>query len=243
MKLILSCVLLFSFNFHSYSQNDTINQVDDQGRKQGHWIYYGKDRPQSGYPLEGKIEEGPYKDDRKEGLWIKYHKDGITPKLKGQYHNNRPSGSYTKIGSGGEILDTGTFYRSNFNERIERVGGNWEHGSSHRRDISNLKTRQFKLRPTDSTTTKGFAIGYIDEYIMRNDSLVLNNTYKAWAKGVPLNLNGYNKLYNTNAEIFIDGEFKSGVALNVKIYVYDSDGILNYIEVFQGGKYIRDGIL
>ena len=55
-----------------------INQKVD-GKKQGKWIYLGKDRPTSGYPAEGKIEEGSYIDDRKEGEWVKYHSDGETP--------------------------------------------------------------------------------------------------------------------------------------------------------------------
>ena len=73
--------------------DDKLNRKDDQGRKQGKWIYYGKDRPESGIPAEGKVEEGKYVDDRKEGIWIKYHNDGVTPKLKGEYENNRPKGA------------------------------------------------------------------------------------------------------------------------------------------------------
>lgn len=66
--------------------------------KQGHWVYYGIDRPNAGYPDSVIIEEGPYINNRKEGLWIKYNKDG-SPRLKGIYKNNRPQGAYTKGGS------------------------------------------------------------------------------------------------------------------------------------------------
>ncbi|MES2555205.1 MAG: hypothetical protein V4604_03590 [Bacteroidota bacterium] len=69
---------------------DSINQKDNKGQKQGHWIYYGKNRPESGVPLEGKVEEGYYVDDRKTGTWIKYQQDGITPKMQGEYVDNRP---------------------------------------------------------------------------------------------------------------------------------------------------------
>ncbi|MEN9441651.1 MAG: hypothetical protein RLZ33_1728 [Bacteroidota bacterium] len=89
-------IILFLFLFGPVSgicQNDTINQKDENDRKQGHWIYYGKDRPGSGYPESAKIEEGNYIDDRKEGLWVKYHMDGITVKLKGTYKNNRLYGA------------------------------------------------------------------------------------------------------------------------------------------------------
>ena len=71
-------------HFSSWSQNDTINQIDEEGKKQGLWIYYGKDRPESGYPKEGKVEEGTYKDDRKDGMWARYYNDGKTIKIRGE---------------------------------------------------------------------------------------------------------------------------------------------------------------
>ncbi len=75
---------------------DTINQTDARGFKQGHWIYYGKDRPESGIASDVKVEEGRYIDGMKEGVWVKYQPDGKTPKIKAEYHLNRPVGSYSK---------------------------------------------------------------------------------------------------------------------------------------------------
>lgn len=46
--------------------------VDDNGLKQDLWITYGKDEPESGYPDEGKIREGRYTDNLKEGYWTYY---------------------------------------------------------------------------------------------------------------------------------------------------------------------------
>ena len=100
------------------------NVKDEQGRKQGKWVYLGKDRPNAGYPNEGKVEEGPYIDDRKEGVWIKYHKDGVTPKLKGNYENNRPSGEYTKIYPDGTIKEVGTFNRNKYLDSLKRYHEN-----------------------------------------------------------------------------------------------------------------------
>ncbi len=105
IKFLFLIVFIISFSSLTFAdiiggpyttQDDKINQRDVNGKKTGKWIYYGKDRPEEGYPMEGKIEEGPYKEDRKEGIWIKYHSDGVTPKLKGMYINNRPKGGYTK---------------------------------------------------------------------------------------------------------------------------------------------------
>lgn len=107
-------------------QGGKINHVDTLGRKQGKWIIFGKDQPQLGYPAEGKIEEGNYKDNRKEGTWIKYHSDGITPSLKGEYHNNRPDGNYEKLYQDGTVKERGTFSHGKYTGSLERYYPNGE---------------------------------------------------------------------------------------------------------------------
>lgn len=92
--------------------NGTLNVKDKDGRKQGKWIYFGKDRPSVGYPALGIVEKGSYVNDRKEGLWVKYHKDGKTPRISGEYKLNRPNGSYTKFYGNGTIKEIGTYSRS-----------------------------------------------------------------------------------------------------------------------------------
>ncbi|MCO5260203.1 MAG: hypothetical protein M9916_08675 [Crocinitomicaceae bacterium] len=123
--LTFLCVFLLNANYtYSYSeyndQKGDINKKDDEGRKQGKWIYFGKDRPNAGYPAEGKIEEGGYVNDRKEGVWIKYYNDGITPKLKGEYKNNRPQGSYVKLSPKGVVIEKGTFTMGKYMDSLVR---------------------------------------------------------------------------------------------------------------------------
>lgn len=128
LKLILFVFVGLSLSTYAAAtdpdQGGDVNKKDAEGRKQGKWIVFGKDRPTAGYPAEGKIEEGPYKDDRKEGVWIKYHNDGATPKLKGEYHNNRPSGSYTKFYPDGKVREQGTFSRNKFTGTLKRYHEN-----------------------------------------------------------------------------------------------------------------------
>lgn len=97
-----------------------LNQRDPNGKKQGKWVFFGKDRPSEGYPSEGKIEEGTYKDDRKDGLWIKYYNDGITPKLKGEYNNNRPEGEYVKLSPKGIVIEKGNFTKGKYIDSLVR---------------------------------------------------------------------------------------------------------------------------
>ena len=113
-----------SLAFGIEDQGGEINRKDAKGRKQGKWIFFGKDRPSAGYPAEGKIEEGPFKDDRKEGLWVKYHNDGATPRLKGNYVNNRPSGKYIKLYPDGTIKEVGSFDRNKYFDSLKRYHEN-----------------------------------------------------------------------------------------------------------------------
>lgn len=106
------------------NQNDELNKRSADGKKQGKWIYYGQDRPSEGFPAKGKIEEGEYKDDRRVGIWIMYHNDGVTPKLKGEYNNNRPSGKYIKYHSNGRIKEIGNYEDGIFSDSLKRYHPN-----------------------------------------------------------------------------------------------------------------------
>lgn len=122
--LIFLGVLITPQALAEYTQDEKINRKDAEGKKQGRWIYFGKDRPQEGYPADGKIEEGDYKDDRKEGVWIKYHNDGATPKLKGEYVNNRPQGPYVKFYPNGKVKEQGVFVRNLYQDSLKRYHEN-----------------------------------------------------------------------------------------------------------------------
>lgn len=103
----------------SINQNDPqINQTDKDGKKQGKWIYFGKDQPEKGYPMDGKISEGKYKDSRKNGKWIIYFKDGVTPKLEGEYVDNRPDGPYVRYHQNGQIKEIATFSQQKYKDSL-----------------------------------------------------------------------------------------------------------------------------
>jgi antitoxin component YwqK of YwqJK toxin-antitoxin module len=85
------------------------NAKDAQGKKHGKWILRGKDKPGLGYSDETIVEQGSYSHGRKTGVWIKFHKDGKTAKLKGNYINNRPSGNYTRYYANGKLKESGFF--------------------------------------------------------------------------------------------------------------------------------------
>ena len=108
-NLLFFCLTLLFFK--GFGQN---NQKNSKGKRIGHWVYYGKDRPRSNYPSSVKIEEGNYINGYREGIWVKYYKDGKTKKLEGNYINNRPMGMYTRYYSNGLIMEKGYFSYKNF---------------------------------------------------------------------------------------------------------------------------------
>ncbi|UKN03118.1 hypothetical protein K6119_06275 [Paracrocinitomix mangrovi] len=110
MQYSLLVLLLISVNT-VFSQTDTLNQVDQDGLKQGYWILYGYMFDKRDYPDSLLIEEGTYKDDRKSGKWIKYHPDGKTPRLIGEYVNGRPYGKYQKFYPTGQLMADACFER------------------------------------------------------------------------------------------------------------------------------------
>ncbi len=75
MKTKISILLIvFSFIFTSYAQNDTLNRTDNKGLKQGYWKKYEKNR---------LIYEGQFKNNIPIGVFKYYHKNG---KLKSIAH-------------------------------------------------------------------------------------------------------------------------------------------------------------
>ncbi len=61
--------------------------------------------------------------------------------------------------------------------------------------------------------------------------------------GKSFNPEGYNKIYNKEDELWLDGNFSEGYLWEGKHYQYDSDGILEKIEVWKNGSYHSDAAL
>lgn len=55
--------------------------------------------------------------------------------------------------------------------------------------------------------------------------------------------NGYQKIYNKNKDLWMDGQFEGGRLKNGKRYIYNQDGILQKIEVYKNFKYVGDGVI
>lgn len=139
MKVFLHITILFAA-LQVFAQKQETS-TDSVGKAQGKWIIYGKEPPSNelqklkppftGYKISyfyfadstGKIdslqyEKGNYVNDRKEGLWIKYFDDGITPKLIAQYENNSPCGDYMKFYPNGQLREKGCLIKNDLRDSI-----------------------------------------------------------------------------------------------------------------------------
>ena len=127
LKTIISILLVLenfwmerNFNFaatsHFFLNNkgwnnengDTINKVEENNLKQGHWIYFGKMMDLPEFKPDQKVEEGEYRNSRKEGIWEKYFPNGKT-RSEISFMNNRPDGDYRIYYENGRLEEKGVW--------------------------------------------------------------------------------------------------------------------------------------
>lgn len=290
--LPILCIAEIHHNYYSLkesiqnegTQEGHPNRTDENGKKQGMWTIWGHDIPAKGYPPNGKIEEGNYTDDRKNGEWIKYHIDGKTPRLKGMYIDNRPNGAYVKYWENGQVMEEGKFTSG---KQVEVYKRYYDNGVVSQEKFFNKEGREdgvvryyhpngkveFEYTKKDGVTngdaTRYYPNGDVKEIISYdNDGNVKSRVEKervnppfnaepvattppanapdgtkGTTNGKRFKKNGYNKVYNSDQELWMDGEFKEGKLWDGKLYKYDNDGILLKIEVWKNGKYHSDGQL
>ena len=256
MRWLALVFLIFLCAFSGYGQ-DTLNQTDAHGRKQGHWIYYGKDFPALGFPEEGKVEEGTYLDNRKEGVWTKYYTDGITPKTIGTYKNNRPQGKCRKLATDGTVIWEGNLTNADFSG-LARTGIREESHCDWRKKGVTFENGQvydssgqpiIPVVPNDHVPDASiqpiYCMDSVNPEILREIYLEQEDTLQhviATSNGKSQS-DGHHKLYNENDELFVEGEFRRYQLWQGKVYEYDADGILLKVKIYRQGRYFADGQL
>ena len=90
---------------------DTLNKIDMHNQRVGKWVIRGKHqltKIKGGYQSESKIEEGMYINNRKNGLWIEYYRNG-KERSKLTYVNGVLDGDAIFYNTDGKILKEGKF--------------------------------------------------------------------------------------------------------------------------------------
>lgn len=127
LSAVLLCTPALAIQTNALPENDTINQVDENNLKQGYWIYVGSMKTLPGYAPDQKVEEGPYQDNRKSGLWVKYFPNSKV-ETEITFTNNRPTGPYKVYYENGQVMEEG-FWKNNRN--IGTFTRFYENGEKH----------------------------------------------------------------------------------------------------------------
>lgn len=105
---------------------DTLNRLDETGRKQGYWKVTAPKADKPGYQDGQLIEEGRYSNSKRIGIWRRYWPNGavmseITYQMgrpRGEYRTYYPSGKVEEQGSWDLDRNTGTFQRYHPNGKL-----------------------------------------------------------------------------------------------------------------------------
>lgn len=82
------------------------NLTDVNGHRQGYWRITGAISVEEGYRKNQVIEEGEYRDNKREGMWRKYYPTGSL-KSEITYEDNHPMGAYTVYYPSGQVEEEG----------------------------------------------------------------------------------------------------------------------------------------
>lgn len=112
--LVFSLVIAFGVAFGQQTyEGQTVNQIDEEGKKTGLWVILGKDQTKPGYQPDQVVEKGEYASGRKTGLWTLFYPSN-TVKSEITYSNGRPRGPYKVYYENGQLEEDGN-WRSNRN--------------------------------------------------------------------------------------------------------------------------------
>lgn len=219
-------------------------------RKTGEWIFYHEDG------VTPKLK-GTFVNGRPNGPYIKFWENGNT-KEEGKFTNGKQTDIYKTYYEDGTVMQEKQFNTD---------------GREDGRQVFYHPNGQIEFEYTKEdgvnkgTATRYYENGDVKQVITYNaDGSVANTEEKAMVNppireatdsgaggpsgssgktkdGKKFDGNGYNKVYNSDDELWMDGKFKSGKLWDGKLYKYDSDGILLKIEIWKEGKYHSDGQL
>lgn len=182
LKNISTIVALLLTNFQVISQSDSINQIDDQNRKQGHWVFSNSQKHLPGYTADQTVEEGDFVNNKKEGKWTFYFNNG-KPKHILSYKGGTADGEAIFYYKNGNIRETGTWRNNRWVGEYKMYYRNGQPKNEFNYNIQGLKEgKQVYYHENGSpsivgTWNNGEESGDIAEY--REDGSANTDRYKA----------------------------------------------------------------
>ena len=229
------------------------------GRKNGTWIKYHKD---------GKTPrlKGEYVNNRPNGAYTKYYDTGIV-KEEGKFYAGKQVEVFKTYHPNGQIQQKKTFNDDGkehgkvtmwYPNGVKEFEYNKENGvttGTATRYYPNGDVKEVIVYGADGTVQSKEEKEMVNPAVDPDGGSTTTTTTTTSSPSAPSGASGktkngkkfkpnsYNKVYNDNDELWMDGEFKSGKLWDGKLYKYDADGILLKIEVWKDGEYHSDGQL
>jgi len=238
-------------NLPGYAPEDPVEEGDFvDNRKTGIWISY--------YPGSKKKSEIEHKGGRPNGTFVKYYENGVVEE-KGNWLGNRYVGSLERRYENGNLAQQKVFNESGKEDGPQKFfheNGKVEFEFNKKNGVEAGPAKRF-YENGDLKEELNYTDGQVTA---RTEKPMVNPPYKATPKagdnktppamtgtGNPgtgkVLKDGYNKTYNANQDLEMDGEFKDGKLWNGKWYKYDKNGLILKIEIYKNGKYVGDGVL
>ena len=175
---------------------DTLNKVDENNMKQGHWVYTNQIKKLPNYSINQVIEEGDYSDDSKIGKWFFYYNNDKVKHVV-TYLNNRPNGY-------------AIFYYKNGSKKEEGIWKNnkWVGDYKYYYENGNLRN-DWKYNSSGKRTGD-------QKYYHKNGQLQIEGK---WANGneAGIIIEYYNDGSVKSERIYINGKINNSLGKNFKI--------------------------
>ncbi len=232
----------------------------ENGRKVGSWKMY--------FP-SGKIKsEITYINGRPKGPYKTYYENGNVEE-QGNWALNKQTGSFKRYHENGQVSQQFTFNESGKRDGVQKyfhengqlmIEGSWNGGKEdgeikeYFEDGSVKSIRVFNGGQMDAAkstfkepASPAVAVKAAPEPV-KDASNKVKTTIKVATATAKTNTgffdgNGQHTLYNKNKQILQKGLFKNGRLWDGKFYKYDRNGLLTNVEMYQGGKYIGEGVI
>jgi len=236
-----------------YADNAKVEEGNyKDNRKTGEWtkyfpsgeiqnqITFSNNRPNGPYKIfypSGQVqEEGVWKNNRNVGSFKRFHENGHIQQEFNFTSTGKRDGSQKYYHENGQLMIEGNWAGGKEAGEVVEYYANGEVKSKkyfNNGIIDEGKTKTFEPKTevveVKETTNKDVKIANVQKDVKPNLGY-FNGTGEA-------------TLYNKNKQISQKGYFKNGRLINGKWYKYNSDGILQSVEIYKNGHYVGEGVI
>jgi antitoxin component YwqK of YwqJK toxin-antitoxin module len=216
--------IAFTFLFIQVKSQDTINQLDEKGRKQGYWIKFDSDKK--------KVYEGRFVNGVPTAKFTYYYDNG-TPWSVSLFSQNGTITHTKMFDAGGKLMGEGKYV----NQKKDSV---WKYYNPEGKLISD---ENYILGVKNGMSHVYYASGGIVEEKQWKEGKLHGPCKKYFENGqiryngqyVNNNVDGYTKFYFSNGKIYAEGLYVNDLKEGDWKY-YNKDGTADRIEKYIHGR-------